>query len=118
MFKRISLFLITNLAIILVLSFTARLLGVDRFLTANGLNLGALLVFAAIFGFGGSFISLAISKWMAKRATGAQVIEQPSQPDRALAGGYGAPARTARRYRHARGGDLRRRLRSTPLPPA
>jgi heat shock protein HtpX len=80
LFKRISLFLITNLAIILVLSFTARLLGVDRFLTANGLNLGALLVFAAIFGFGGSFISLAISKWMAKRATGAQVIENPANP--------------------------------------
>jgi heat shock protein HtpX len=55
-------------------------LGVDHFLTANGLNLGALLVFSAIFGFGGSFISLAISKWMAKRATGAQVIENPSNP--------------------------------------
>ena len=80
MFKRISLFLITNLAIVLVLSFTARLLGVDRVLTANGLNLGGLLVFAALFGFGGSFISLALSKWMAKRATGAQVIENPSNP--------------------------------------
>ena len=80
MFKRISLFLITNLAIVLVLSFTARLLGLDRFLTANGLNLGGLLMFAALFGFGGSFISLALSKWMAKRATGAQVIENPSNP--------------------------------------
>jgi len=80
LFKRISLFLITNLAIILVLSFTARLLGLDRFLTANGLNLGGLLMFAALFGFGGSFISLALSKWMAKRATGARVIENPSNP--------------------------------------
>ena len=80
MFKRISLFLITNLAIVLVLSFTARLLGVDRVLAANGLNLGGLLVFAALFGFGGSFISLALSKWMAKRATGARVIESASNP--------------------------------------
>jgi heat shock protein HtpX len=80
LFKRISLFLITNLAIVLVLSFTARLLGLDRFLTANGLNLGGLLMFAALFGFGGSFISLALSKWMAKRATGARVIENPSNP--------------------------------------
>jgi heat shock protein HtpX len=80
LFKRISLFLITNLAIVLVLSFTARLLGLDRFLAANGLNLGGLLMFAALFGFGGSFISLALSKWMAKRATGAQVIENPSNP--------------------------------------
>ena len=80
MFKRVGLFLITNLAIILVLSFTARILGVDRFLTQNGLNLGALLMFSLVFGFGGSFISLALSKWMAKRATGAQVIENPSTP--------------------------------------
>lgn len=75
--KRILLFLATNIAILLVLSITARLLGVDRFLTANGLNLGMLLVFAAVIGFGGSFISLAISKWMAKMTTGARVIEQP-----------------------------------------
>lgn len=75
--KRIVLFLATNLAIILVLSFTARLLGVDRFLTANGLNLGMLLGFAAVIGFGGAFISLAISKWVAKKSTGARIIEQP-----------------------------------------
>ena len=76
--KRVFLFLVTNLAIVLVLSFTARILGVDRFLLANGMNLGGLLVFAALFGFGGSLISLAISKWMAKMSTGARVIEQPS----------------------------------------
>ena len=76
--KRVFLFLVTNLAIVLVLSFTARILGVDRFLLANGMNLGGLLVFAALFGFGGSLISLAISKWMAKMSTGARVIEQPT----------------------------------------
>jgi len=78
--KRIFLFILTNLAVVLVLSVTARLLGVDRFLTQNGLNLGALLGFAAVFGMGGSFISLAMSKWMAKMSVGAVVIEQPQNP--------------------------------------
>jgi len=78
LFKRIGLFLITNLAILIVLSITLRLLGVDTYLAqGGGLNLGALLVFAAVFGFGGSFISLAMSKWIAKRATGAHVIDTP-----------------------------------------
>ncbi len=76
--KRIILFLATNLAIVLVLSFTLRILGVEPYLTANGLNLGSLLVFAAVMGFGGSFISLAISKWMAKKSMGVRVIETPS----------------------------------------
>jgi heat shock protein HtpX len=76
--KRIFLFVVTNLAVLIVLSITARILGVDRILTANGLNLGALLVFAALFGFGGSIISLLISKWMAKMSTGARVIVQPA----------------------------------------
>jgi heat shock protein HtpX len=75
--KRIVLFLATNLAIVFVLSIAARLLGVDPWLAANGGNLGGLLVFAALFGFGGSLISLAISKWMAKRAMGVQVIVEP-----------------------------------------
>ena len=78
--KRIFLFLATNLAIVLVLSITLRVLGVEPYLTAQGLNLGSLLVFAAIFGMGGSFISLAISKWTAKRAVGAMVIENPRTP--------------------------------------
>lgn len=80
--KRIFLFLATNLAIIVVLSITLRLLGFERILDANGvdLNLNSLLLFAAVFGFGGSFISLAISKWIAKKTTGAKVIEQPSSP--------------------------------------
>ena len=76
--KRIFLFLATNMAIVLVLSVTMRLLGVEPYLNANGLNLGSLLIFAAVMGFGGSFISLAISKWSAKRAMGVQVIEAPS----------------------------------------
>jgi heat shock protein HtpX len=75
--KRIVLFLATNLAILLVLSIAARLLGVDRWLTAQGGDLGGLLVFAALFGFGGSLLSLAMSKWMAKRAMGVQVIDRP-----------------------------------------
>lgn len=78
--KRIVLFLLTNLAIVFVLSITMSILGVGNYMTANGLNLGALLAFAAIMGFGGSFISLAISKWMAKKSMGVQVIEQPSTP--------------------------------------
>jgi heat shock protein HtpX len=75
--KRVFLFVVTNIAVLFVLSIAARLLGVDRFLDENGLHLGSLLVFCAVFGMGGSFISLLISKWMALRATGAAVIEQP-----------------------------------------
>lgn len=81
--KRIALFVLTNLAVMLVLSVTARLLGVDRFLTANGLNLGALLGFSLIMGFGGSIISLLMSKPMAKWSTGAVVINQPRNADEA-----------------------------------
>ncbi|HMA11834.1 MAG TPA: M48 family metalloprotease, partial [Steroidobacteraceae bacterium] len=76
--KRIVLFLATNLAIVLVLSLTMRILGVEPYLTAQGLNLSSLLIFAAVMGFGGSLISLAISKWMAKKSMGVQVIETPS----------------------------------------
>jgi len=77
--KRIFLLVATNFAVLAVLSITMQLLGVDRMLAdETGLNLVGLLVMAGIFGFGGSFISLLISKWMAKRATGAQVVEVPS----------------------------------------
>ena len=79
--KRIFYFLVTNLAIVLVLSITMRLLGVEPFLNANGLNLNSLLIFASIMGFGGAFISLAISKWSAKRMSGAITIENPKTPD-------------------------------------
>lgn len=76
--KRIVLFLATNMAIMLVLSTTMRLLGVEPYLNASGLNLTSLLIFAAVMGFGGSFISLAISKWSVKRSMGVRVIEHPS----------------------------------------
>ena len=76
--KRIFLFLATNMAIVLVLSVTMRVLGVEPYLTANGLNLTSLLIFAAVIGFGGSLISLAISKWMAKKSMGVRVIDAPS----------------------------------------
>jgi len=78
--KRIFLFLITNIAIMVVLSISLRILGIDSLLAQNGsdLNINALVIFSGIFGFGGAFISLAISKWMAKRMTGAKVIEQPA----------------------------------------
>lgn len=77
--KRIALFLITNIAVLVVLMVVLRLLGIDSILDEQGVDLDyrALLAFAAVFGMGGSFISLLISKWMAKRLTGAQVITQP-----------------------------------------
>mgnify|MGYP000324102754 FL=1 len=77
--KRIMLFLLTNIAIMVVLSITLRLLGVDSILAENGsdLNIQALVILSGVIGFGGSFISLLISKWMAKRMTGAVVITNP-----------------------------------------
>jgi heat shock protein HtpX len=78
--KRVLLFLLTNLAVMLVLGVAARLLGVDRFLQANGLNLSALLGFALIMGFGGATISLLMSKPMAKWSTGAVVINDSTEP--------------------------------------
>jgi len=75
--KRIFLFVLTNIAVLLVLSVVSSLLGVDRWLTENGLNMGALLVFSAVFGFGGAIISLLMSKTVAKWSTGAQVIDTP-----------------------------------------
>ena len=76
--KRVLLFLATNLAVMLVLSVFTSLLGVNRFLTANGLDLGMLLAFSAVIGFGGAIISLLMSKFMAKWSTGARVIESPA----------------------------------------
>ncbi len=77
--KRVLLFLATNVAILVVLSISLRLLGVERILDEQGIGLdyNALLIFAAVFGMGGAFMSLALSKWTAKRFTGARVIEQP-----------------------------------------
>ena len=78
--KRIMLFILTNIAIMAVLSITLRLLGVDSILAENGadLNIQSLVILSGVIGFGGSFISLLISKWMAKRMTGAVVITNPS----------------------------------------
>jgi heat shock protein HtpX len=76
---RILLFLATNIAVMILASIIFNLLGFQSILAANGvdLNLQALLVFCALFGFGGSFVSLLLSKWMAKRSTGTQIITQP-----------------------------------------
>jgi heat shock protein HtpX len=79
--KRIFLFVLTNLAVIFVINITLRLLGVDRWLDASGgINFNALLVISAVIGFAGSLVSLAISKWSAKRMVGARVIENPTDP--------------------------------------
>uniref|UniRef100_A0A831UJC3 Protease HtpX homolog n=1 Tax=Geobacter metallireducens TaxID=28232 RepID=A0A831UJC3_GEOME len=78
MFKRVMLFIITNLAIIFILSIVLNLLGIGPILTRQGLDLASLVAFAAVFGFGGSLISLVISKWTAKRMTGARVITTPA----------------------------------------
>ncbi|MET0280676.1 MAG: protease HtpX [Steroidobacteraceae bacterium] len=76
--KRIFLLVATNIAVMLVLSVVVSLLGLDRYLAARGQDWGGLLMVAAVFGFGGAFISLAISKWMAKRSMGVRVITQPA----------------------------------------
>ncbi|MBC2770812.1 protease HtpX [Pusillimonas minor] len=77
--KRIFLFLLTNIAVMVVLSITMNVLGVGRYLTTQGLDLTQLLIFSALVGFTGSFISLLLSKWMAKQSTGARVIN-PQAP--------------------------------------
>ncbi|MFM2290070.1 MAG: protease HtpX [Pseudomonadota bacterium] len=79
--KRILLFVLTNLAVILVLTVVLRITGLDQWLTVHGQSYGGLLVFATVFGFGGAFISLLISKWSAKRMMGVQVIEHPESAD-------------------------------------
>ncbi|TSE24845.1 Protease HtpX [Tepidimonas sediminis] len=81
--KRILLLVLTNLAVMAVLLITTRILGVDRFLTANGLDVTALALFSLVIGFGGAFISLLISKPMAKWSTGMVIIDQPRNADEA-----------------------------------
>jgi heat shock protein HtpX len=78
--KRIFLFVLTNLAVMLVLSVVLRLTGLDRYLSAYGGNYAGLLAVAAVMGFGGAFISLAMSKWTAKRMMGVEVIKEPHNP--------------------------------------
>ena len=100
--KRISLFILTNLAVLLVISITLRLLGVDRWMDETGaIDFNALLVLSAVIGFSGSLISLAMSKWSAKRMVGARVIDNPVDPTerwlvdtvkcQALSAGIGMP---------------------------
>src|SRR4030067_3633325 len=100
--KRIFLFILTNLAVLFVINITLRVLGVDRWLDeSGGINFSALLVMSAVIGFAGSLISLAMSKWSAKRMVGAQVIETRSDPTerwrvdtvsrQALSAGIGMP---------------------------
>lgn len=81
--KRIILFVLTNVMVVVVLGMMASLLGVNRYLTSNGLNLGMLMGYALIMGFGGAFISLLISKPIAKWSSGVRVIEQPQNMDEA-----------------------------------
>lgn len=76
--KRIFLLLVTNLAVLAVLTIVAHLIGLDRWLAVRGSSLGVLLAFAAVFGFGGAFVSLLLSKWMARNAMGVRVIGQPT----------------------------------------
>ena len=79
--SRIFYFLLTNLAIVFVLSITMSLFGIGGYLQANGINYQGLLIFTACFGFGGAFLSLAMSKWTAKKMSGAQVILSPSNEE-------------------------------------
>ncbi len=79
--KRIGLFLLTNLAIMFVLSIVVQMLGLEPMLADGGINLTGLLGFSAVFGMGGAFISLAMSKWSAKRMVGAHIIEQPANAE-------------------------------------
>jgi heat shock protein HtpX len=83
--KRILLFVATNVAVLAVLSVVLRLLGIESILNEQGtqLDLQSLLVFSAVIGFAGSLISLLISKWIAKRSTGARVIDSPQNPTEA-----------------------------------
>lgn len=76
--KRILLFVLTNIAVMVVVTIVANLLGLDRVLAANGANWASVLAFCALFGFGGAIFSLLISKWSAKRMMGVHVIEQPA----------------------------------------
>jgi heat shock protein HtpX len=78
MFSRIALFLLANFSVLAVLSVSSRVLGLDAYLASQGLGLNGLLIMAVVFGFAGSFISLAMSKWMAKKGMGVKVIERPA----------------------------------------
>src|SRR3954464_11139764 len=109
--KRVVLLIATNIAIMLVLSIVVSVFGLDRYLTQNGLNLGALLVFSAVLGFARWFISLLLSKWMAKMSMGVQVIAFPrNEAEQWLVG-------TVRRHAETAGiGMSRISIFETPAP--
>ena len=116
--KRIVLFVITNLAVMLVLSATLRILGVDRYITAQGLNLQALLVFSVVVGFTGAIISLLISKPMAKWSTGAQVLDPNAPRNQREAWLLDTVHQLADRAGIGRPKSPSTKARRTPSPPA
>ena len=115
---RILLFLATNLAVILVASLTLKLLGVDSYLAGSGLNYGSLLIFCAVFGFAGSFISLLLSKTMAKMSTRTRIIGQAQSADERWLLQTVSELAEKGGHRHAGGGRFPRPSKPTPLPPA
>ncbi len=105
--KRIFLLIATNFAVLLLLSLVMQVFGIDDWLARRGTDYQSALVIAAIFGFGGAFVSLAISKWVAKRTMGVQVIEQPSsEAERWLVDTVRSHAQKAG-HRHARSRHFR-----------
>ena len=107
--KRMVLFLATNIAVLVVLSVIINIFGLDRWLTAEGINYTSLLVFSAVIGFGGAIISLLISKWMAKMSTGAKVIDGSEGTSEFWLVETVKKLAAKAEHRHARGGDLRGR---------
>ena len=116
--KRIVLFLATNLAVLLVLSIVAHLLGVDTYLQAHGSSFGGLLVWAALFGFGGAFISLLMSKAQAKMSMGVRVIGQSADPTEQWLLSVVRASRPRRRASACRKSASSTRRNRTPSPPA
>ena len=105
--KRIFLLVVTNIAVMAVLALAIQVFGLDRYLAQQGMNLAGLLIISAVFGFGGAFISLLISKWMAKRAMGVKVITQPANETERWLVECRHAAGSGGRHRHARSRHFR-----------
>src|SRR4051812_50075005 len=117
--KRVLLLLATNIAVMVVLSIVVSILGLDRWLAAEGINYGGLLAFSAIFGFGGAFISLLILKWTAEMAVGAQTLYGSRGTTQFLLGQTGHKTAREARLRHPPGGVHQggaNRVATRPLP--
>ena len=115
--KRILLFVMTNLAVMVVLGIVINVFGLNRFIDESGLNVGGLMVFSLVIGFGGATISLLMSKFIAKRSTGAQIINDSRDPTHAWI------VDTVRRFASQAGIGMPEvgastKARPTPLPPA